>query len=210
MAAIHHLLSPLRLTLLVWCLSYGQPAVAQFGPEPQLFGPEIRRSEQLDLSPLRKRVQTRYTAEVGTLEAGKNNHGPGPKKYLAACGLGEGYAYCACFAKWVLDCELIPTTGGTAWSPSWFPASKVIWKPGVNLSEAEGPQTGDLFGLYYTNLKRIGHVGFIDVWHDPRADGWAFTVEGNTNAEGSREGDGVHRRRRLKSKIHVVSNWIDP
>lgn len=215
MATIHNISGIIRIALLSWCLSYGQPAVAQIGPERSGFGPDITRIQVEHISELRKAIQTIYASEVGTIEIGKNNHGPGPKKYLKACGLGEGYPYCACFVKYVLDACSVNTQGGTAWSPSWFPASKVIWKPSHLLQERSGevnsqPTSGDLFGLYYTNLKRIGHVGFIDVWDDPRADGWVFTVEGNTNGEGSREGDGVHRRRRLKSKLYVVSNWIDP
>jgi hypothetical protein len=153
-----------------------------------------------------------YHAEVGTLEIGKNNHGPGPKKYLASCGLDEGFAYCACFVKWVLEACSIPTNGGNAWSPSWFPESRVIWQRGKAVEtqhEAKKPKQGDVFGLYFQRLGRIGHVGFVDRWGDPRGDDWVHTVEGNTNGQGSREGDGVHARRRLKRHIHVVANWID-
>ena len=143
---------------------------------------------------------------MGTPEVGKNNHGPGPKKYLAACGLPEGYPYCACFAKYGYAKVGNPTKGATAWSPSWFPNSKVIWRAGKGTAT---PQPADVFGLYYSKLGRIGHVGIIERWQDPRGDDWAYTIEGNTNGEGSREGDGVHRRRRLKRQIHVVANWID-
>ena len=124
--------------------------------------------------------------------------------------------------KWSL-LQVGVKTKGTAWSPSWATGKEVFWKQGVtlsaclsgrqeaegrSLSEVEGPRPGDVFTLYYANMKRVGHVGFIEIWDDPRADDWVFTVEGNTNGEGSREGDGVHRRRRLKRSIYTIANYL--
>lgn len=37
---------------------------------------------------------------------------------------------------------------------------------------------------------------------------FTITVEGNTNEAGSREGDGVYRKRRLKNQIYKISRWI--
>jgi len=66
------------------------------------------------------------------------------------------------------------------------------------------PSTGDIFGLYFPERKRIAHVGFIDQW-----DGtWMVTVEGNTNVSGSREGDGVYRKRRLVRTVYKVARFI--
>ena len=67
------------------------------------------------------------------------------------------------------------------------------------------PTTGDVFGLYFPEKKRIAHVGFIDQW-----DGtWMISVEGNTNVSGSREGDGVYRKRRLVRTIYKVARYIN-
>ncbi|MES3016614.1 MAG: hypothetical protein V4721_02495 [Bacteroidota bacterium] len=66
------------------------------------------------------------------------------------------------------------------------------------------PTTGDIFGLYFPEKRRIAHTGFIDQW-----DGtWLITVEGNTNISGSREGDGVYRKRRLVNSIYKVARYI--
>ena len=66
------------------------------------------------------------------------------------------------------------------------------------------PTTGDIFGLYFSEKGRIAHVGFIDQW-----DGtWMISVEGNTNESGSREGDGVYRKRRLIRSIYKVARYI--
>lgn len=220
MATIRNIYHHILLALLVWGYSDGIPAVGQTALERQI-GPELSTFQKVDSSTLRQHLTTIYLQEVGTREVGKNNHGPGPKKYLAACGLGEGYAYCACFVKWSLLQIGIPTPG-TAWSPSWASGKSVFWKQGSVIAREERPrqsnlppparhpQPGDVFTLYYTNIRRVGHVGFIHIWNDPRADDWAFTVEGNTNGEGSREGDGVHMRRRLKRSIYTIANFIDP
>lgn len=51
----------------------------------------------------------------------------------------------------------------------------------------------------------VAHVGFIDAWPD---GDYVITVEGNTNMAGSREGDGVYRKRRPKQSIYQVSRWV--
>lgn len=67
------------------------------------------------------------------------------------------------------------------------------------------PTTGDIFGLYFPEKKRIAHVGFIDFW-----DGnWLITVEGNTNDSGSREGHGVYKKRRMVKSIYKVARYIN-
>lgn len=157
---------------------------------------------------MRDRLISIALAEVGTREIGKNNYGPGPKKYLAACGLPEGYAYCACFVKWV-HLQAGIKTKGTAWSPSWSVGPEVYYKRNQSTqSVAELVEAGDVFTLYYTHLKRVGHVGLINIANDPRADDWYYTIEGNTNGEGSREGDGVHKRRRLKRSIYSLARYL--
>ncbi|WP_276359596.1 hypothetical protein [Daejeonella sp. H1SJ63] len=66
------------------------------------------------------------------------------------------------------------------------------------------PNTGDVFGIYFPDKKRIAHAGFIDQW-----DGtWLITVEGNTTIYGSREGDGVYRKRRPVKSIYQVAGYI--
>jgi hypothetical protein len=66
------------------------------------------------------------------------------------------------------------------------------------------PNTGDIFGIYFPDKNRIAHVGFIDQWQTD----WVITVEGNTNTEGSREGDGVFRKRRPVKSIYQVARYI--
>ncbi|MEJ0030939.1 MAG: hypothetical protein WDO15_11440 [Bacteroidota bacterium] len=68
----------------------------------------------------------------------------------------------------------------SAWAPSWFPETHVIYtrgKPPITT-----PKKGDVFGLYMDNMGRIAHAGFIDEWSQ---GDYCITVEGNTNSAGS-------------------------
>lgn len=142
----------------------------------------------------RVRVQQIYTSQIGVKEATGRNDGPQVEAYLKVTGLGAGYPWCAAFVAWCFKNANISAIN-SAYSPAWFQKSKLVTVP----------KQGDLFGLYFKHLKRIAHVGFVD------ADAGAFiiTVEGNTNGSGSREGNEVAKRRRLKKQIHKYANWID-
>lgn len=151
---------------------------------------------------LQAQVAEVYTAQIGVRELTGRNDGVMVEQYLTSAGFGKGYAWCAAFVTWTFDQAGIPAIH-SAWSPSWFPPSKTIFTKGKQ-NKLE-PDRADVFGVYYPTLKRIGHVGFIDKWPD---GDYAITVEGNTNSGGSREGDGVYRKRRLKSNVYKVSRWI--
>ncbi|MFB2121217.1 CHAP domain-containing protein [Parapedobacter sp. 2B3] len=164
-----------------------------------------------------------YMAEIGVREATGNNDGSRVGEYLRYCGLDEGYAWCAAFVSWCHGQAGYPEPRN-AWAAALFPASRTVWRNGDPL-QASGypsaahatPRTGDVFGIYYTNLKRIAHVGFVDGWDDA----WCITVEGNTGPDGAimidgdpanpiRAGptrEGVYRKRRPVTTIHAVARW---
>jgi len=157
---------------------------------------------EVKLSPREEVVKTAIQ-EIGTKEEGGNNRGKRIGQYLAATGLGQGHPWCAAFTKFVYDQNAIPTPGATAWSPSWFPTSKTYWKRGQDHSAV---QKADIFGLHYSNLGRIGHVGVIEKVDDT----WIYTIEGNTGDDQGRDGDVVRRHRRSIKTIHRISSWIEP
>ena len=101
--------------------------------------------------------------------------------------------------------------------------------------EALLPRIGDLFGIWYANLGRIAHVGFVDCTNPsthnraqqhekppnattPRINiippshsgAYITTVEGNTNDNGSREGIGVFRKYRPLKSIKYIARWTTP
>lgn len=182
-----------------------------------------------------RKVQQIYTSQIGVRES-PSNAGAEVEKYLRYVNLPKGNPWCAAFVCWVFGRAGIenPRSG---WSPDLFSASKLIWERGERVSSIKyqesryqpnasfaypsslvtclparqagkrqlaTPATADIFGIYFHEKKRIAHVGFIDQW-----DGkWIITVEGNTNYSGSREGDGVYRKRRLLSSINKVARYI--
>lgn len=153
--------------------------------------------------PAAERVAAIYTSQVGVRERTGRNDGLQVEAYLASAGLTGGYAWCAAFLSWCFDQAHVKALR-TAWAAGWFPADRTIYQKGMR--NAVVPRRADVFGVYYANLKRIGHVGFIDEW--PAGD-YMITVEGNTNDGGSREGNGVYRKRRIKSNVYKISRWVD-
>lgn len=145
-----------------------------------------------------------YTAEIGVRELTGNNDGYHVEKYLASTKLGKGYAWCAAFVNWnYRRCGVIGPQAA-AWSPSWFVPGKITVHSFNTPETWVAVKQGDVFGIYFQNKGRIAHVGFIDeIKNNIR------TVEGNTNDAGSREGDGVYRKYRLKKQIYATANWID-
>jgi hypothetical protein len=149
-----------------------------------------------------------YTSQIGVRELSGHNDGVVVEKYLASTGFKKGNAWCAAFITWSFEqasneMKINIRTPKSAWAPSWFPPDNVIYYKGKFTKHI--PDKADVFGIYYAKDNRIGHVGFIDVWPD---GDYVITVEGNTNNAGSREGDGVYRKRRLKTNIHKVSRWV--
>lgn len=135
-------------------------------------------------------------------EATGRNDGARVQEYLAASGVSLRAPWCAAFVAWCHVQAGIPATR-SAWSPSWFPTDRTVYTRGKQGSTPYTPQQGDVFGIYYPHLGRIAHVGFID-----GAEGdFYITVEGNTNEAGSRNGDGVYRKRRSARTIYKVSRW---
>lgn len=151
----------------------------------------------------RAEVKKVYDSQLHVRELTGKNDGVDVEKYLRYTGLGKGYAWCAAFVCWSLGEAAVPNPKN-AWSPAMVPTNKLIYQHQSKVYNGT-PQQGDVFGIYYSNLKRVGHVGFIDEWP---SGSYTITVEGNTNGVGSREGDGVYRKRRLKSQIYKVANWI--
>lgn len=147
-------------------------------------------------------VKQRYESQIGVKELTGHNDGVQVEKYQKSVGIPKGAPYCAAFVNWCLQ-ECGADHKGSGWSPAWFDVQHVIYKKGS--TNKITPRQGDVFGIWFRDLNRIAHVGFIDTWND---DDYVITVEGNTNASGSREGQGVMRKRRLKEQIYIVADYI--
>jgi hypothetical protein len=150
-------------------------------------------------------LQNIYYSQIGIRERTGNNDGVDVEKYLAASGLGKGYPWCAAFVNWVfLECGHDLNLQYPAWVPSYFPSDRLIYVKGQ--FSLRNPVRGDLIGIWFENKGRLAHIGFYD---EKESEYITITVEGNTNDKGSREGDGVYRKRRLTRQIHSISSWVE-
>lgn len=142
-----------------------------------------------------------YRSQIGIRESPPNsNWGPDVKKYLKSVKVFAPAPWCSAFVKWNLDSAKIPNTL-TAWSPTAHNSKNIVLFKGRFYKK---PQPGDVFTLYFPRLKRIAHTGFYD--YTVNATVYS-TVEGNTNEQGSREGDGVMRRYRSFNATYSISRW---
>jgi hypothetical protein len=146
-------------------------------------------------------VQQTYLSQLHVREASGKNDGKAVEAYLAVTKMPKGQPWCAAFVCWTFTQCGIPNPKN-AFSPALFRNRFTVYTRGETNTYAF--QRGDVFGLFYTNLNRIGHVGFIHSENER----FYVTVEGNTNQAGSREGDGVYRKRRPKKTIYKISRYI--
>ena len=183
-----------------------------------------------------------YSAYVGVRELTRHNDGPEVERFLAHVGLKKGAPWCAAFVSYCLYKAGYTDAPRSGWSPDYFPKRQRVWAlsqkytpPHADSAPPYHAQIGDLFGIWYANLGRIAHVGFVDCpdpstqnraqQHEkppnattPRINiippshsgAYITTVEGNTNDNGSREGIGVFRKYRPLKSIKYIARWTTP
>lgn len=150
---------------------------------------------------IRNKVALTYISQIGVRELTGNNDGKAVETYLHYCGLSKGEPWCASFVCWIYGQNNIsnPKSG---YCPDLFKQKDIVWKRNSNHNTL--PIRSDIFGIYFLDKKRIAHTGFIEKWTSTQV----YTVEGNTNQSGSREGDGVYRKIRLTRQIYAVARFI--
>lgn len=143
------------------------------------------------------------TAEqyVGLRELTGNNDHPTITQWMKECGLrGDlGYPWCAA-AQTGIHNEAMITNPESARVVDWFNYN-ITWKRGW--IDSGIPKRGMVGGIYYPNLRRYGHIVLI-VGEDKKN---YYTLEGNTNGAGAREGDGFYRKIRSKESIAVIADY---
>lgn len=158
---------------------------------------------------LRTKLVDTLHKQLHVRELTGKNDGKEVEKYLTYVGRYKGDAWCAAFTSWNLHAVGVtsPPNPKSGWSPNFATPKYIVWSNKLaKQHKASKPQKGDCFTLYYTSLNRVGHVGFIvSETHD-----YFITIEGNTGLTGSREGSGVHKYKRAKSKVYAVTNYITP
>ncbi len=157
---------------------------------------------------LRKRFIDILAGEVGKTEKGENT-GPDIIKYQRATTLaGTGWAWCAAFVcwgirEWTKDKEVQEALKLTDKKlAEWLPKTAAAFgfhgwaeRNGLLVMD-DNPRhvlhTGDLMTF------DMSHIGVVTT--DDSAAGLVYTIEGNTNAVGGRDGQGVWKKVRRRSE----------
>lgn len=141
--------------------------------------------------------------KIGVRELTGNNDGPEVEAYLKCVGLGKGFSWCMAFVVYCFQeaakqlgvkCPLIATGGCMDQWRHMLHAAGVVT---IKNPQAGDARPGDIFIIDLGNDK--GHTGIIEDY--ATVHGEAPTVEGNTNDNGSANGDGVYERSRVVAKL---------
>lgn len=145
-------------------------------------------------------ILTNAQSQIGVREQTGNNDGLDVEKYLYSVGLQRGNPWCAAFCAWTYEqCGIKHPYSG--YCPDWFKALTIYLRNNTVTADLRGC----VFGIWFREKKRIAHVGLIE-----SVEGDYFvTIEGNTNDAGSREGDGVYRKKRLIKQVYAVRTWYE-
>jgi hypothetical protein len=158
-------------------------------------------------------------------EVGGKNAGPDVEKYLHSLGMTKGSPWCAAFVSWC-----VMTALGLSKPPKWCSGSAVslfqvagrsktcvkvtpvdadfktkvkagwIWSRAQDDAAAAAARKGVWCQGHTGVVVKVDDVGF-------------HTIEGNTNAAGSREGDGVYHKTQKWSDAAIIGKtvgWFDP
>lgn len=150
----------------------------------------------------RNNVVDTLKSYIGVKELTGNNDGPVVEKFIASTGLNPKgkYPWCAAFIAYVFQANSLTVPKYSARAAAWFDKEHLI--------PNEEAIAGDLFSIYYSRLGRIGHIGmYLKPYRNPTP--YIVSGEGNTNAQGSREGNQSAKRFRPRGIVNSSSNWID-
>jgi hypothetical protein len=128
------------------------------------------------------------TAQIGVEEIPRNsNSGPEVEIYLRSVGLSKGYAWCMAFVYWCTQKAALQINVKNPLKKTGGVLDQYNSRP---LLVKKIPQPGDVFIIDLKN--GLGHAGFVE----KVAGSMIYTIEGNTNDTGGREGYKVARRKR--------------
>jgi len=168
---------------------------------PPTYKPPTEEIVRPSAVSVRDKAQKIYLSQVGVRELTGNNDGKEVLMYQKAAGLGKGFSWCSCFVKWCFDSAKVKTTIN-AWSPTAHNPDNLVF---FSRRRIKDPAAADVFTIWFASKKRIAHTGFVNKEIN---SGVVETVEGNTSEAGSREGDGVYKRKRSTNSLYSITRWI--
>lgn len=114
-----------------------------------------------------------------------------------------GSPWCAAFVS-----QMGVQAMGTAWpvKRDAYVQDIVDYCTGQGLKLEDTPMVGDIMVIWYENLKRYGHIGIVEkVISTTLFKTW----EGNTNNDGSRDGNGVYNKTRPIGARYKFLRWTE-
>lgn len=132
------------------------------------------------------------------------NRGPEVDMYNREVKAPMGSSWCGAFVGWNLT-QFHIINPNSAWSPNYALPKDIIWK--YKKLNSIKPLPGDVPTYWNAHLGRVGHVG-IYTYTD--LNGYFITIEGNTNNNGSFNGDGVYKKKRNPNQVYAISRYIKP
>lgn len=154
-------------------------------------------------------------AFVGLKEEGGDNRGQVVEFMLAQVKQPPGQPWCAAFVYHIgYSAHYDSRLGRSSW-PLPATASCQDLYDFANPLEAvmTEPMEGDVFLVWRPKLKRFAHTGFVvsvdDVLEEPGGPRYlCTTVEGNTNTDGSANGNAALRRARTFGASDRFIRWV--
>jgi hypothetical protein len=126
--------------------------------------------------------------QIGVEEIPRNsNSGPEVEIYLKSVGLGKGYSWCMAFVYWCTQKAALQLAVNNPLKRTAGVLDQYNSRPFL---VAFVPQPGDVFIMDLG--KGLGHTGIVE----KIVGNTLYTVEGNTNSVGGREGYKVCRKKR--------------
>lgn len=157
-------------------------------------------------SDLRWAVYATACSQLGIRELTGRNDGPEIDKYQRQTGVPKGSPYCASGVAWVFAQHNIPNPNSALAANYFRDQSKIVYRS-WNKRLTRPIHLMDVFGMWFNSPRGIHHVGFVVKWGN-----FVETIEANTSdtstGNGTREGSGWFRKKRLKNQIYIVSTYI--
>lgn len=194
----------LGLVVATWLPGMGLTTKSKpVGSTPVVEAPKPR-AETSD----REKVLAKALADIGVVEKTGNNDGKRVEQYLATCGLGKGYPYCAAaVVTWHLEAlGALPKS-----LPRSAMAADLVRKPTWKQGKGLEPRAGDVFGLWIGG--GVHHTGLVRQNFENRI----VTIEANTSmdaAQGTQadrdaaKGGGTFSKVRFKKLLYSVQSHL--
>lgn len=148
----------------------------------------------------KKVLQIAEAEGYGVKETEGQNRGPQIRKYSSVCNLSDGYPWCALFVSWVMKEALKELFD------KCFIASADTWEfrdfAEKNNILSDIPDSADIFLRYGSDGPT--HTGFV--LYLPNQTQFK-TCEGNSNSNGSSNGDGIYSNIRTIGNNYRFIKW---